>query len=95
MNNASTKHASGGRVGLNAINCQFHTRIGTDKQRRGRCSLGMYGGFVTFGVCKMCIDRNQNNEEYAKELFAKVERTHPSNHARISGCCDSAMNYIE
>jgi hypothetical protein len=59
------------------------------------CALGLYGGKPSHGTCKLCIERGQNNEEYAKELFAKAERTHPSNRARISGCCDSARNYIE
>lgn len=59
------------------------------------CGLGMYGGMPSHGICKQCVERGQNNPEYAKELFAKAERTHPSSAPRISGCCDSARNYIE
>lgn len=59
------------------------------------CALGLYGGKPSHGTCKLCIERGQNNEEYSKELFAKVERSHPSGAPRVSGCCDSARNYIE
>ena len=58
------------------------------------CNLGMYGGKPSHGTCKVCIERGQNNESYAKELFAKAERSHPSSAPRVSGCCDSARNYI-
>lgn len=34
----------------------------------------------------------RNNPEFAKELFAKHELTHPPNVRRVSGCCDSAEN---
>jgi hypothetical protein len=40
------------------------------------------------------MEKNQNNEAYAKELFAKAERSHPPTAKRVSGCCDSAKNYI-
>jgi hypothetical protein len=58
------------------------------------CNLGMYGGKSSHGTCKVCIEKGQNNEAYAKELFAKAERSHPSSAPRVSGCCDSARNYI-
>lgn len=57
------------------------------------CSLGLYGGRPSHGTCKICIENKQNNEAYAKELFEKKEKTHPSSVKRISGCCDSALNY--
>jgi len=59
------------------------------------CGLGMYGGKPSHGTCKVCISKGQNNESYAKELFAKAERSHPSSAPRVSGCCDSARNYID
>jgi hypothetical protein len=59
------------------------------------CGLNLYGGKPSHGTCKVCIERGHNNEEYAKELFAKAERTHPSSAPRVSGCCDSARNYID
>ena len=58
------------------------------------CALGLYGGKPSHGTCQVCIAKGQNNHEYAKELFARAERTHPSNRPRVSGCCDSARNYI-
>lgn len=57
------------------------------------CKLGLYGGMPSVKICEQCIERGQNNESYAKELFAKVEHTHPSTTKRISGCCDNALNY--
>ena len=74
------------------MTCQH---ISSTTREYNACALGLYGGKPSHGTCKVCIERGQNNEEYAKELFAKAERTHPSNRARISGCCDSARNYIE
>jgi hypothetical protein len=55
----------------------------------------MYGGMPSYAMCKQCVERGQNNLGYAKELFEKAERTHPTSNAIISGCCDSARNYIE
>lgn len=75
------------------INCSHQVK--TDSVNLFICKIGMYGGHPYIGNCLECVNKNQNNEEYAKELFAKSERTHPSNRARISGCCDSAINYIE
>lgn len=56
------------------------------------CALKLYGGKPSHGTCKVCIAKGQNNEVYAKELFEKAERTHPSSRPRVSGCCDSALN---
>jgi hypothetical protein len=58
------------------------------------CGLGMYGGKPSHGTCKLCIERGQNNEQHAAELAARAERSHPSTAKRVSGCCDSAKNYI-
>jgi hypothetical protein len=54
----------------------------------------MYGGKPSHGTCKLCIERNQNNPQHAVELAARAERSHPSTAKRVSGCCDSARNYI-
>jgi hypothetical protein len=54
------------------------------------CLLNLYGGKVTDGTCRRCIRLGQNNPQYAAELFARAERTHPSNRPRLSGCCDRA-----
>ncbi len=56
------------------------------------CALGLYGGKPWLGNCQQCLAKGQNNPEYAKELFEKAERTHPSSRPRVSGCCDSALN---
>ena len=66
--------------------------ITTTTKEYNACALGLYGGKPSHGTCKVCIAKGQNNAEYAKELFEKAERTHPSNRPRISGCCDSALN---
>lgn len=57
------------------------------------CNLGMYGGMPSYKLCQQCISRNENNEEYAKELFLRYEKSHPESANKISGCCDSAKNY--
>jgi hypothetical protein len=70
------------------MNCIFFSKT------HPACKLGMYGGMPSAGMCKQCIERGQNNEFYAKELFARAEQSHPSTAKRVSGCCDSAKNYI-
>ncbi len=69
--------------------------ITTSTREYNVCALNLYGGKPSHGTCKLCIQRGQNNEVYAKELFARAERTHPSTVPRVSGCCDSARNYFE
>jgi hypothetical protein len=59
------------------------------------CSIGLYGGIPYIGNCLNCVDKKQNTEAYASELFTKAERAHPSSAPRVSGCCDSARNYID
>lgn len=75
--------------------CKHADFVFGKKSRRLICKLGLYGGQVTLGDCKLCIEKGNNNEEYAKQLFDRVKKTHPSGVARISGCCDSARNYID
>jgi hypothetical protein len=58
------------------------------------CALGMYGGKPSHGTCKLCIERGQNNPKHAAELAARAERSHPPTARKVSGCCDSAKNYI-
>jgi hypothetical protein len=60
----------------------------------GNCKLGLHGGNPLKGNCLACIQSEENNQKYAKELFERYERTHPSTAKRVSGCCDSARNYI-
>jgi hypothetical protein len=59
------------------------------------CALGLYGGKPSPGTCARCIDRNENTPEFATELFARTEKSHPSSQRKISGCCDSAKNYTD
>jgi hypothetical protein len=58
------------------------------------CSLGFYGGEPDDEACRLCIELGQNNVRHAIELAARAERSHPSTAKRVSGCCDSAKNYI-
>ena len=59
-----------------------------------KCALKLYGGNPWIGNCQDCIAKNQNNPQHAAELAARYERSHPSSAPRVSGCCDSARNYI-
>jgi hypothetical protein len=36
----------------------------------------------------------RNTPEAKQQADQQAERTHPSGKARISGCCDSAKNYL-
>jgi hypothetical protein len=72
------------------MNCKYR-----NEKEHPVCKLGMYGGMPSNNICNYCINNNQNNEEYAKQLFLLAEISHPSNKPRISGCCDSAKNYID
>jgi hypothetical protein len=74
-------------------NCQYREKRG--KKEMNVCHLGLYGGRVTDSGCLTCIEKGQNNKEYKQQLFEKAKRSHPSGVARISGCCDSARNYID
>jgi hypothetical protein len=58
------------------------------------CKIKLYGGHPYIGNCIECVSRNQNNPQHAAELAARAERSHPSTAKRVSGCCDSARNYI-
>jgi hypothetical protein len=67
--------------------CQYATKI--DKNIN-HCSLGLYGGKPSNGTCQNCIKRGENNESFARDLFAAANRSHPAKIQRISGCCDRA-----
>lgn len=67
--------------------------ISSTSREYNACALGLYGGKPSHGTCQVCISKGQNTPEYAAELFARAERTHPSSAPRVSGCCDSARNY--
>ena len=43
-----------------AVDCPYHTRTGTEHQSRGLCALGYFGGEVTFGACRKCIENGRN-----------------------------------
>jgi hypothetical protein len=70
------------------MNCKFWSK------NHPVCELGLYGGMPSTRICNLCIERNQNNPQHAAELAARAERSHPSTAKRVSGCCDSARNYI-
>jgi hypothetical protein len=67
----------------------------THHREYNACALGLYGGKPSHGTCQQCIAKGQNNESFAKELFARTEQAHPSSQHKISGCCDSAKNYTD
>jgi hypothetical protein len=58
------------------------------------CALGLYGGKPSHGTCRLCVERGENTPEFAAQLATRSERSHPATVARVSGCCDSAKNYI-
>jgi hypothetical protein len=72
-----------------------HILIYCNFLKDGKCELGLHGGFPHAGNCTACINANENNEEYAKMLFSNYEKSHPSDKPKVSGCCDSAKNYID
>ena len=57
------------------------------------CALGLYGGRPSHGTCSRCVERGENNPAFAAQLAARAERSHPATAARVSGCCDSGLNY--
>ena len=77
----------------NNIFCDYQSAGKTKNQFV--CGLGLYGGVPYIGNCINCVDKKQNNQNYANELIAKHNRTHPEKSNKISGCCDSARNYID
>jgi hypothetical protein len=54
------------------------------------CYLGWYGGTPTQKNCSDCIKNNRNNKKARIHQHFLDEKHHPSNIARISGCCDRA-----
>lgn len=56
------------------------------------CSLMLYGGAPEPIHCAACVANRENNPEFADRLFGRVEKTHPPNVRRVSGCCDDARN---
>ena len=45
------------------MNCQFATTISS---RINSCGIGLHGGSPSIGVCAMCIERGENNKEFAE-----------------------------
>lgn len=58
------------------------------------CALGLYGGKPWLGNCVACINAGENTPEFAAALLAGAKLSHPPTAKRISGCCDSAENYL-
>lgn len=73
------------------VNCEYQVKA--NSENLFVCKIGMYGGHPYIGNCIACIRDNQNNPEYAKELLDRSRKSHPDGTVRISGCCDSALNY--
>lgn len=69
------------------IECKFR---GDKLKHVYLCKLNFYGGQVTDGMCRKCIAANENNEDYARSLFLREQKSHPHGVKRISGCCDRA-----
>jgi hypothetical protein len=40
------------------------------------------------------MEQGENTLEFAQALIARSEKSHPLSQRKISGCCDSAKNYI-
>jgi hypothetical protein len=59
------------------------------------CKLGWYGGNPTIQNCKTCIAAERNSKESKiKSDFISII-SHPPTARKVSGCCDSARNYID
>ena len=72
------------------INCEH--QVLTETNNLFICKIGLYGGHPYIGNCIACIRENNNNKEYADQLSSDYRRSHPSD-KKVSGCCDSALNY--
>lgn len=76
------------------MTCPHQTKPqGKDTGRR-YCALGWYGGEPWAGNCLDCLKHERNTAD-AKAIFdATQQRAHPPSAPRVSGCCDSASNYL-
>jgi hypothetical protein len=68
--------------------------ITTTTREYNTCGLGLYGGKPSQGICSRCVEQKENNLNFAQALIARSEKSHPLSQRKISGCCDSAKNYI-
>ena len=66
----------------------------TPQREYNFCGLGLYGGRPSHGTCAQCMANGENTPEFAAQLAERSERSHPATAARVSGCCDSAKNYL-
>jgi hypothetical protein len=73
------------------MNCQYI--ISTTKEYN-TCALNLYGGKPSHGTCARCIESKENTTDFAKQLQERADQSHPINAKKVSGCCDSAKNYI-
>ena len=79
---------------INPMTCPHQSQPpGKDTGRR-LCALGLYGGKPFLGVCQRCIANGENTPEFARQLEARAAAAHPDGATKISGCCDSALNYL-
>lgn len=69
------------------ISCPHYSRE-PGNRHNGKCALYLYGGRPYAGNCLACVKAGENNETFAKELFARAEKAHPENKPKLSGCCD-------
>jgi len=65
------------------MDCSFYTENET-------CSLGLYGGKPSKGVCAVCIKNGRNNQQYAtaQKLKGLGNSTDHEKQGVIAGCCD-------
>jgi hypothetical protein len=76
------------------MTCEFQSLpFGSDNGSR-LCSLGLYGGRPFVGACMRCIANGENTPEFAAKLRDRADVSHPSSANQVSGCCDSARNYL-
>jgi hypothetical protein len=64
---------------------------GKDTGRR-ICKIGLYGSKPYLGNCHACISAGENTPDFAAKLTDRAAQSHPANRAKVSGCCDSALN---
>ena len=77
------------RIKSQKLECDF-----LDKENNELiCKIEWYGGKPSINNCYICIASERNNK-IAKKLFDENSvKSHPPSNPRISGCCDSALNY--
>ena len=67
------------------INCAF--------LQKSICELGYFKGKPHPFNCKYCILNKENTLEAKAKFEQTMKNAHPPEARRVSGCCDSALNY--